>query len=278
MKTLRKMITSLAGGLAALAAIGWAGLQVRPQSFPPTISQPQDLGSVAVPTNLPAPVRRYLLAACGERIPRVESMVAWGTARANFGLWMPLRFQLYHRPGHSFERDMEVTWFGLPVLKALDRYVNGKGVTGPVNNLDSGPHVDQGANLILWAEATFYPSLLLTDPRIHWEAINATSARLHFPFGDEQDDLIFHFDPVTGLVRRTAALRYQGKRAEKEPWFAETLTWQRVNGVQLPRRVAVTWENQGQPWSYWDFEGVRWNVAVDQLLPTSAAGGAVATR
>jgi hypothetical protein len=111
-------------------------------------------------------VRRYLQVAFGDQIPRVESMVAWGRARAHFGLWMPLRFQLYHRPGHDFRRNMEVTWFGLPVLKAMDQYLNGKGTTGPAGNLATGPKVDQGANLILWAESPFMPSLLVTDPRI----------------------------------------------------------------------------------------------------------------
>jgi hypothetical protein len=179
---------------------------------------------------------------------------------------MPLRFQLYHRPGHAFKRDMEVTWFGFPVLRAMDQYLDGKGMTGPVGNLATGPKVDQGANLILWAEASFMPSLLVTDPRIRWEAIDDTSARLLFPFGDQQDELIFHFDPQTGLITRTSALRYQDQDGEKLPWVAETLTWQTVNGMKLPARVAITWEDQGRPWSYWDFEGVVWNVDVAQWL------------
>lgn len=267
MQRVTKLILSIAGGLAAVAAIGWAGLQVVPQNFPIPTAASQDLGTVAIPANLPAPVRRYLQVAFGSHVPRVDSMVTWGRARANFGRWMPLRFQLTHRPGQAFQRDMEVTWFGLPVLKAVDSYRDGKGLTGPVNNLASGPNVDQGANLILWAEATFYPSLLITDPRIRWEAIDATSARLFFPLGDQQDELVFHFDAQSGLVTRTSALRYQGvDDANKQPWSATILTWQTVKGMQLPRRVAVTWENQGQPWSYWDFDGILWNVNIDPNL------------
>jgi len=263
----RKVIFGIAGGLVTLAGLGWAGLQVIPTNFPPPTDKAQDLGTVAVPADLPAPVRRYFQVAFGERVPRVESMVAWGSARANFGIWMPLRFRLYHRPGQAFQRDMEVTWFGIPVLKALDQYLNGKGMTGPVGNLDTGPRVDQGANLILWAEATFYPSLLITDPRIHWEAIDSTSARLIFPFGNQPDEMVFHFDAQTGLVTRTSALRYQGQSGEKIPWYAEILEWQTVNGMQLPKRVAVTWENKGEPWSYWTFDGIAWNVDISKTLP-----------
>ncbi|MFN8442841.1 MAG: DUF6544 family protein [Caldilineaceae bacterium] len=262
---LKRILIGLAGSLAALAGIGWLGLQIRPQSTAPANLAPQDLGSIAIPSTLPAPVRRYLQVACGERIPRSESLVTWGSARLNLGLWMPVRFQLYHLPGRAFRREMKITWFGIPVMRALDSYLDNKGMTGPSFQLESGPGVDQGANMILWAEATFYPSLLVTDPRIHWEAIDQNSARLLFPFGDGQDELIFHFDPATGLVTRTWAMRSQGNGG-KAPWFAEIVAWQTINGIQVPKQVAVTWEAQGKPWSIWDFEGMAWNVDVTEAL------------
>lgn len=261
-----KVIMWVLGGLVALAGIGWVGLLIPPRSVQPTMGEAEDRGTVALPADLPAPVRRYFQVAFGEQIPRIESMAAWGRARANFGVWMPLRFQLYHRPGYAFQRDMEITWFGWPVLRAKDQYLDGKGKTGPVGNLATGPKVDQGANLILWAEAAFYPSLLLTDPRIRWEALDETSARLHFPFGDQQDEVTFHFDPQSGLITRITALRYRDEAGEKLPWVAEMLAWQTVNGMKLPSRVAITWEDQGRPWSYWDFEGVAWNVDIAPWL------------
>lgn len=262
-----KLILGIGGTLLALGGIGWLGFQVPPRALPPATDAAQDWGTVSVPADLPAPVRRYFAVAFGDKVPRVESMVTWGRARARFGLWMPLRFQLYHRPGQAFLRKMAVTWFGLPVLHALDQYLNGNGATGPVNNLETGPRVNQGANLILWAEASFFPSLLVTDPRIRWEAIDDTSARLIFPFDEQADEMIFTFDPETGLLARTWALRYQGGSGEKVPWYAEIVSWQTVDGMQLPKRVAVTWENEGSPWSYWDFDEIRWNVAIDDMLP-----------
>jgi hypothetical protein len=228
--------------------------------------EPRDAGTVAIPEGLPEPVRRYVQVAFGERVPRIESMTTWGRARANFGVWMPLRFRLYHLPGRAFRREMEVTWFGIPVLHALDSYIDGKGMTGPVGQLESGPKVDQGANLILWAEASFMPSLLISDPRIRWEAIDATSARLFFPFGSGEDEMIFHFDPQSGLITRTFALRYRGSDGEKAPWHAEILSWQTIDGMQIPREVAVTWEDDGSPWSIWTFEGVVWNTDVSKQI------------
>jgi hypothetical protein len=83
--------------------------------------------------------------------------------------------------------------------------------------------------------------------------------------------MVFHFDPQTGLITRTWALRYRDRQSGKLSWHAETLAWQTVHGMKVPARVAVTWEDQGRPWSYWDFEGVAWNVDISQQLPEAAA-------
>jgi len=262
-----KVAIGVAGGFAALTGIGWIGLHVPPAN----LDMPHDahpvLDMVAVPNGLPAPVQRYYDVAFGERVPRIDSMVVYGRARANFGIWLPLRYRLSHRPGHTFERYMEITWFGLPILKAVDRYVNGAGATGPVGNEATGPAIDQGANMILWAEAPLMPSLWISDERIRWEAIDDEAARLHFPFsgrenGDGTDELIVHFDPATGLVDHITAQRYRDAESGKVPWRVDFLSWQTVHGVQVPARVAVAWADQGEPWSYWDFEYLFWNVDV----------------
>ena len=269
MTQLGKVMIGAAGGLAVLAGIGWAGLQVSPSNLPPPVDKPQDLGTVDVPANLPAPVRRYFQVTLGQQAPRIESLVVYGRGRANFGIWLPLRYRLVHRPGYEFERYMEITWFGLPVLKAIDRYVDGVGMTGPVGRAATGPAVDQGANLILWAEAPLMPSLWLTDRRIRWEAVDDTTARLIFPFGDGQDELTVHFDPESGLVARMIALRYRDEKSGNIPWRVDFLSWQTVNGAKLPARIAVPWEDQGEPWSYWNLEDFYWNVDVSETLVTA---------
>lgn len=266
MHQLSKVMICIAGGVAVLAGIGWVGLQVPPSNLPPPVDEPQDLGTVEIPIDLPAPVRRYFQAAFGHQVPRIESLVVCGRARANFGIWGPLRYRLVHRPGYDFERNMEITWFGLPVLKAIDRYVDGVGMTGPVGKAATGPAIDQGANMILWAEGPWIPSLWITDSRIRWEAVDDTTARLVFPFEDKEDELMVHFDPESGLVARVTALRYPDEKGGKTPWRVDFTSWQTVNGVKIPTRAAVTWEDQGEPWSYWDYEHVFWNVDISRTL------------
>jgi hypothetical protein len=71
------------------------------------------------------------------------------------------------------------------------------------------------------------------------------------------------------LVTRTAALRSQGTGG-KASWYAQIVAWQTVNGIQVPKRVEVTWEAQGKAWSIWEFEGMAWNVDVAEELPVVA--------
>lgn len=269
MGQLGKAIMYVAGGLTALAGIGWAGLQVSPANLPLTVDELRDLGAVDVPSNLPRPVHRYFQVALGDQAPRIESLAVYGRGRANFGLWLPLRYRLVHHPGYAFERYMEVTWFGLPILKAIDRYVDGFGMTGPMGKAATGPAINQGANMILWAEVPLMPTIWLTDARIRWEAIDDTTARLIFPFEEEEDELTVHFDPDSGLIRRITALRYRDESSGKIPWHADFLTWQTTNDIQLPERIAITWEDQGEPWSYWDIDAVFWNVDISGILNTS---------
>ena len=260
MNTVTTILLGLAGGALALAGIAWAGLNVPPANLPLPDQMPDEAGVVAIPTDVPAPVQRYYTVALGDHAPRMDSLAVYGRARANFGLWMPLRYRLVHAPGQAFERYMEVTWFGLPVLKAVDRYVDGKGMTGPMGREAKGPEIDQGANMILWAEAPLMPSLWISDERIRWEAIDDTSARLVFPFEEEEDELTVFFDPATGLITRMTALRYRDAESGKIPWHVDFLTWQTVEGIQVPERLAITWEDQGKPWSYWEIDHLFWNV------------------
>lgn len=262
----------LLGGLAIIAGIGWAGFQVRPNNLSPPADAPEDLGSVEIPTDVPDPVRQFFRAAYGEEAPRVDSLAVYGRARANFGLWLPLRFRLVHLPGQAFERYMEITWFGRTILKAVDHYAEGRGKTGPIGREATGPEIDQGANMILWAEAPLMPSLWITDECIRWEAIDKHSARLFFPLGKEEDELVVHFDPETHLITRLTALRYRDAESGKIPWHADFLDWKTVKNAQAPARIAITWEDQGKPWSYWDLEDYYWNVDIGPFLtqPVSA--------
>jgi len=119
----------------------------------------------------------------------------------------------------------------------------------------------------LWGEAVWFPSILLTDPRVRWEAVDETTARLVVPFGQQEDSFIVTFDPQTGLMANAVAQRYrEADDAEKTPWRLEPQGWQSFNGVQIPSPASVTWMDEGTPWAVFTLEEILYNVPVSPPL------------
>ena len=186
-----RTVVAAAGSVVLLAGLGWLGLQVRPAPFPPHPERTRELVMAEMPSDLPEPVERHFRATLGERVPRIETAVVWGRGRFNlYGLmWFPTRFKSYNVAGHEFRRDIELTWFGMPIFRGYDAYLNGKGILkitglfGLVDVSGEGENFDQGDNLAVWVEAPFTtPSALVLDPRVRWEPIDAHAARLTVPF------------------------------------------------------------------------------------------------
>jgi hypothetical protein len=260
----------MVGIIAVLLTIGWLGFQIEPESFPPHPETTKDAGTVNVPPDIPEPVKRYYETAAGSHVPVIRSAVVWGKGRLRInGIWMPVRFKAYYLPGQAFHRYMEVTWFGKPFLKVSDVYMNGKGATnieGIFNNRETGEKIDQGSNLALWGEMVFTPSVSITDTRVRWKAVDDDSARLVIPYGEQNDELLFKLDEKTGLISNVSAQRYRGQDDNKTPWRIELTEWKNFHSVKIPVRFAVTWEDEGSPWSYWTVEGVEYNVDIEDKL------------
>ncbi|MCX9075241.1 MAG: hypothetical protein OIN88_11400 [Candidatus Methanoperedens sp.] len=164
------------------------------------------------------------------------------------------------------------TWFGRPILKVHDSFINGEGVLkieGILNMSETGEKMDQGQNLALWGEAVFAPSVFIADPRASWEAVDEVTAHLVVPFGEQKDRLLFKFDPKTNLITHISAMRYRGQEEEKTPWLIEFTDWKTFHSVRIPVRFSVAWEDEGSPWSYWTVEGVEYNVDISDKIPDS---------
>ncbi|KCZ71107.1 hypothetical protein ANME2D_03139 [Candidatus Methanoperedens nitroreducens] len=267
------MIIAIISIAVILLDIGWLGFQIEPESFAPHPEKTKDIGSVELPPDLPEPVRRYYEAAAGSPVPRIDSAVVWGKAKLRInGIWMPVRFKAYYLPGQAFLRYMEVTWFGRTILKVSDSYINGEGVLkieGLLNMKETGEKIDQGQNLAMWGEAVFTPSVVITDSRVHWEAVDNETMRLVVPFGEQNDELLFTFDQKTNLITHVSAWRFRGQEEEKMPWLIEFTEWKTFHSVKIPARFEVTWEDEGSPWSYWTVEGVEYNIDITDNLPVS---------
>lgn len=156
----------------------------------------------------------------------------------------------------------------MPVLRVDESYLEGHArLELPFGVVADEPKVDQAANLALWGEATWFPSILATDPRVRWEAIDETTARLGVPAHQGEDSFTVRFDPRTGLIRRMEAPRYRSAADEvKTPWRVELLDWQTFHGVLIPSSVALIWLDEGTPWAMFTVEDVAYNTDVARSI------------
>lgn len=263
-----------AGGLlSGLALLGWAGLQVQPRPFP---AYPRGAGAsedLPLPAGLPAPVDRFYRQTYGERLPRVTSAVITGRASLRFipgGPAFPARFRFVHEAGRQYRHYIEVTWFGLPVLRVNEAYLEGvsrQEMPWPIPSSVGDPRGAQGANLGMWSETVWMPSVYLTDPRVRWTAVDEDTALLSVPFGEDRETYVVRFDPATGRPALFESMRYHGADSrDKTLWINQNLSWADFGGVTLPREGAAIWLDQGRPWAVFTAEEVVYNVDVREYV------------
>ena len=164
--------------------------------------------------------------------------------------------------------QIEATFFGIPIMKVNEWYLDGHGRLELPFGVTEGPHTDQGANLGLWAEAANLPALWLTDPRVHWEAVDDDTALLYVPFGDGEQQFVVRFDPDTGRLRLLEAMRYRDETSDKILWLAGTLPGATIQaaGATLDATGAATWIDQGSPWAVFTAEEIVYNVDVQDYI------------
>lgn len=262
------LITALGAAVATAGAVG-VGARVQPAPFP-DFPQPSGApaGRVELPGELPEPVARWIGGLYGSHVPIVTSVVVTGRGRINpFGAWLPARFRFTHDAGRGYRHYIEATWFARPILAVDERYLDGRSLIEiPVVGTDSGPRVEQAANLGMWAElAAAAPSVLVTDPRVRWRPIDAATATLDVPLGDSaRDSMVARFDPRTGLLRTLEGWRYRSSKEDRTIlWVAETeVDGPRVGPLHLPAAGTATWADVGRPWARFVTEDIRTDVDV----------------
>ena len=258
-------------GTSALAmGIIWAGLRVEPDPLELSDSEEPVFEYTSFSTDLPTPVRRYFELTMGPDAAVMDTTTIIGRGQMRLGpLWVPVRFRANYRSGKEFHRVMEVMWFGKPILKGLDTYLNGVGKLVIAGKKQTGSQINQAQNLALWAEAIWTPTAFALDPDIHWEQWGNHDARLVVPFEIDQDELIVRFSLKSGLPEGLSAKRYRGLEAQKTGWDIQFSHWTRFGPVLIPARSSVRWEDAEQPWLFLTLDDVRYNQDVSAVIPLS---------
>ncbi len=254
--------------LCLVVSVAWLGLQMQPTPFATFKASPGVLDTVVLPSNLPAPVKRFYETLYGPRVPVIRSAVLSGRATMQlFGLHFPARFRFVHDAGKSYRHYFEVTWFGLTIFKVNEHFIDEHARLELPIGVQKGANIDQAANLALWAEAASFPALFVTDPRVQWQEVDAETAVLIVPFGEQLEHFIARFDPRTGLLRQLEAMRYRDTAdTNKTLWIAENRDWGMVDGHKLARVGAAIWFDQGRPWATFRTEEIVINADVAQYV------------
>ncbi|NLD43985.1 MAG: hypothetical protein GX657_10880 [Chloroflexi bacterium] len=256
-------------GLAAVIAVG---LAIRPRPFPPFVERtPADVTTVPLPKGLPAPVERFFRAVYGESLPVIETTVLTGraTMRPMLGIPLQARFVFVHNAGKDYRHYFEATFFGQPVLRIDEGYLDGASFfEGPMGHYRDDPNTNQAANLALWAEGAMFPAILATDPRVRWEPVDADTALLYVPFEDQEDTFVVRFNPETGLIDAMEAMRYRepGEGQPKILWITRNEEGPRIDGTPLSAVGSATWLDTGTPWAVFTVEDQVINVNVAEYI------------
>jgi len=253
--------------LLALMGLFTLGLVIPPRPYRDHPVPSQTGESRPFRPDLPEPVRRHFAATIGENPPVMKSAVVWGRGRACIrGVWVPFRFKGWYRAGQDFLRKMEVTWFRRVVFRGVESWINGLGVFEMADKVESGERIDHGQLLTMWADSVWMPSVFVHSPDIQWESVDDRTARLVVPYKDGTSSLDVHFDPVTGRMTHLSALRYTDDFPDKEPWRLDLLEWKESQGLLVPTHTDVAWGLVGSPTSYWQVDGIAYNVNVAEQL------------
>ena len=243
------------------------GLRVQPAPLPAYTAPSAPVQTVQFPSNLPKPVEQFYRLIYGDEIPVYTSAVftARGTLRF-MGITFPARMRFIHLTGRGYRHYIETTFYGLPVLKVNEHYLDGHArLALPFAVVEDDPRVDSAANHGLWGEMSFYPASLSTDPRTRWEPVDDTTARLQVPFGEGEQVFTLYFDPQTGLLARMETMRYHEK-AGIVRWWGEGSRWMGLNGQPVSVSFAATWEFEGTPWLVGEIEDAAFNTDVSAYI------------
>jgi hypothetical protein len=265
-----KIVITIFCILIAIILIGWLGLQIKPKPFSNYVKRTPELKTVPLPQGLPTPVERFYKKVYGDEVPVIETVVIKGHAEISpFGVKMPARFVFVHNAGRDYRHYIEATWFGLSIMKVNESYVNGESYFElPVATYENDPSISQGANLAVWAEAAWFPSIWITDPRVRWESVDDNTALLCVPYGDKEENFVMRFNPETYLLDSMEAMRYRdaGAQAKKILWITRSIDGKYIEGTKLSAIGSATWMDVGIPWAIFTLEDVVYNVDVGQYI------------
>jgi hypothetical protein len=251
--------------LIAIILLVWMGLKIQPKPFLAYAQNPPELTTVPLPADLPAPVERFYRTVYGNNVPIIETVVLTGRGviRPFMNIPLPARYMMVHNTGKDYRHYFEATFFGKPFLKVNEGYLDGQSFfESPMGTYYDDANTNQGANLAVWAEGAWFPSIWITDPRVHWETVDENTALLFVPFEEGRETFVMRFSPQTGLLDMMEAMRYKNQ-ADKYKILWLTMSTIANNGGTM---ALVMWLDEGRPWAALTLDNIAYNVDISQYI------------
>ena len=163
--------------------------------------------------------------------------------------WLPFTAgETYTLDPPSFEWKAVVRMAGLPIARAKDSLVGGRGrmhvrLLNLITVVDAtGTEMDQGALMRWLNETMWFPQVWATDV-ISWQPVDDVSAIGRVSAGDATVEAEFRFDSKGRLVDfRGDRYRVEGDTAALSPWRTPITGHGSFAGVEVPIGGYAVWE------------------------------------
>lgn len=204
---------------------------------------------------LPAPVQRYFRLALKDGQSMVSAVRMEHTGNFNMSMtaeqWRPFTSTqrvVIHRPGFGW--DARISMMPGIIVRVHDAYVAGGGILhaalfGLVTLADmrGTPEAAEGQLMRFFAEAAWYPTALLPNQGVQWEAVDDTSAKATMNDGKVTLTLLFRFNDagLIGSVCSEARGRVVNGSLVLTPWEGRLWGYENRNGMQVPMEGEVAW-------------------------------------
>jgi hypothetical protein len=269
-----KILFILLSILAGLIFLFWIGLRFTPShpesDFSSQNSGKQNNSTFTLPDSLPQPWNRFYHELESKKNQgNVRTAVIMGTARLRIsGISLPARFQFIHKAGEAYRHIITVTCFNFPLFTVDEFFLEDEAkMSLPMGVIENEPNVNSAANLALWAEAIWFPTLWVEHPDVSLSTNSDTSGKLTFPRKDQFQEMTFYFDDKTGLITYGEAMRYKLPEDEKPTkWKTIVDEWAEFEAGLLPAKASIRWMDENKPWAVFSVTNVIYNADVDSYF------------
>jgi len=224
-----------------------------------------DIFDIALLSDLPAPVQRYLAKAIPVGEPLAPSVrltqsgeFRLGDASSEFISFTAEQHMTTNPPGFVWDADMQM--MPLMGVNVVDAYVGGEGILRArllsslaVADAEPGPILNEGELMRYLAEAVWFPPALLPGHGVEWEAVDDLHARAALTYGDITVSLLFTFNEDDEVVQIYSEGRGRDVNGEYviTPWTGRFRNYQTFHGMWIPAEGEVEWNLAEGSLIYW---------------------------